>query len=207
MSGIVYCLTNPAMPNYLKIGRTDNDDLAVRLRQLDTTSVPLPFVCVFAIKVDAPVRTERLLHETFADHRVRSTREFFEVSPPRVIAAMQLSNGVNVTPTNDVVEDQESQRALTEARARRENFNFEMVGIPSGAQVYFLANSDDSPDAVARVVGRNRILFEGEETSLSGAAGRLLANRGLSSNVAGTEYWHFEGESLADRRRRMESEG
>lgn len=207
MSGIVYCLTNPAMPGYVKIGRTDNDDLVVRLKQLDTTSVPLPFECVYAVKVDDPIRAERLLHDAFADHRVRSTREFFEVGPPRVVAAMQVTGGTDVTPGTDIVEDAESQRALNEARSRRENFNFGMVGIPVGTQLYFLANSDDSPAVTAIVTSNNRISLDGAETSLSGAAGRILRGRGMSSNVAGTEYWYFEGESLADRRRRMESEG
>ena len=34
--GIVYCLTNAAMPDYIKIGQTV--DLEQRLRQLDNTS-------------------------------------------------------------------------------------------------------------------------------------------------------------------------
>ena len=40
--GIVYILTNEAMPGYVKIGRTDGD-LAGRVRQLNSTGVPLPF--------------------------------------------------------------------------------------------------------------------------------------------------------------------
>lgn len=46
--GIVYVLTNPAFDSYVKIGRTI--DLEQRLRQLDNTSVPLPFRCVYAVE-------------------------------------------------------------------------------------------------------------------------------------------------------------
>ncbi len=177
------------------------------MKQLDTTGVPLPFVCEYAIRVDDPVRIEQLLHDTFADHRERIIREFFRVSPPRVIAAMQLTGGAVATPQGDVVEDAESQRALTDALKRRENFNFEMVGIAPETEIYFLTNAADSPENRAIVVSKNRIRFNGEEMSLSAAAGQLLKARGMASTVAGPEYWHFDGESLADRRRRFESEG
>ena len=50
MKGIVYCLTNPSMDNYVKIGETTN--LTQRLKSLDTTGVPLPFECVYAIEVE-----------------------------------------------------------------------------------------------------------------------------------------------------------
>ena len=43
MPGIVYCLENPEMPDVVKIGCTT--DIEQRLRQLDNTSVPVPFVC------------------------------------------------------------------------------------------------------------------------------------------------------------------
>jgi hypothetical protein len=41
MTGVVYCLTNPAMRDYVKIGNTS--DLEERLKSRDNTSVPLPF--------------------------------------------------------------------------------------------------------------------------------------------------------------------
>ena len=47
--GIVYVLVNEAFDSYVKIGRTIN--LEQRLKQLDNTSVPLPFRCVFAVEV------------------------------------------------------------------------------------------------------------------------------------------------------------
>ena len=84
--GIVYVLSNPAFDRYVKVGRTI--DLVQRLKQLDNTSVPLPFRCVFAIEVEDEVRVERLVHQAFADVRVRSTREFFEIDAQRIISAL-----------------------------------------------------------------------------------------------------------------------
>ena len=71
---IIYILINEAMPGYVKIGRTTN--LEQRIRSLDTTSVPILF--------------ERQLHDTFLDQRVRSNREFFEISPERAVSAILL---------------------------------------------------------------------------------------------------------------------
>ena len=73
MSGIIYVLTNPAMEGYVKVGRTNN--LIRRIKELDNTSTPLPFECVFAVEVDNPEEVELRLHDAFADGRTRSTRE------------------------------------------------------------------------------------------------------------------------------------
>ena len=127
MPGIAYCIENPAMPNLVKIGRTT--DIEQRLRDLDNTSVPLPFVCVLALEVDDDVGIERLIHEVFSDQRVRSSREFFEVSTQPVIAARSLTNGRDVTP-RDVVEDEETRRALANARKKREAFNLGIIRLP-----------------------------------------------------------------------------
>lgn len=176
MTGIVYCLTNPAMPGYVKIGMTKNLDQ--RLRQLDNTSVPVAFECVSAIDVDDPKKVEQLLHEAFDDRRVRRTREFFEVSPAQVVAALRLTGGRDVTPEAPITEDEEPERALQKAKQRRERFNFEMVGLSPGTEIYFLANKDDEPAHTAVVHSINRIMFEREERSLSSAAGELLRRRG-----------------------------
>lgn len=44
-NGIVYVLTNPAMPGLTKIGMTTQEEIGPRLSQLYTTGVPLPFEC------------------------------------------------------------------------------------------------------------------------------------------------------------------
>ena len=71
--GIVYVLSNPAFDDYVKIGRTNNLDR--RLRELDTTSVPLPFRCVYAVEVDderisGVLKTNKNNDDGFEDHKI-----------------------------------------------------------------------------------------------------------------------------------------
>ena len=49
MEGSVYVLTNPAMPNMVKIGETTRD-VELRLADLYSTGVPLPCECEYAAK-------------------------------------------------------------------------------------------------------------------------------------------------------------
>jgi len=55
----------------------------------------------------------------------------------------------------------------------------------------------------AKVVDNRSIEFNGEMMSLSNSAQKTL---GYSYKVAGTLYWTYEGETLDERRRRLESE-
>ncbi len=48
--GIVYILTNPAMPNLVKIGMTTRLEVGIRMSELYTTGVPVPFECSFLEK-------------------------------------------------------------------------------------------------------------------------------------------------------------
>ena len=74
--GIIYVLTNDAMPGYIKIGRT-NKSLEQRMKQLDKTGIPLPFRCHFAVRIDNYEENEAKAHKIYAGNRVRSNREFF----------------------------------------------------------------------------------------------------------------------------------
>ena len=197
--GIVYVLINEAMPGYTKIGRTTN--LEQRLQALYRTPVPLPFECVYAAEVDNPPFIEQKLHDTFDDHRVSASREFFRISPERVVSALQLAPHKDVTPRRDYVETDEDQRALDEARERRANFNFEMVDIPVGAILNF--TRDQSITCI--VADRRHVDFEGEATSISVAAQKALGKIGVNwKAVQGPLYWQYKGETLDERRRRYE---
>jgi hypothetical protein len=75
MTEIVYILTNPVIPDLIKIGRTTN--LEERLRSLSSHSgVPVPFECYYACEVRDSQDVERRLHGAFGDHRINPKREF-----------------------------------------------------------------------------------------------------------------------------------
>jgi hypothetical protein len=195
MPDIIYVLVNEAMPGYVKIGKTT--DLERRVRELDNTSVPLPFECFYACTVKDMKFVETQLHDAFMDHRVRSSREFFEIAPERAVAVLRLAELENVTPERDYVETPEDQTALNEARQRRRaKFRFATVGIPVGAVLQFTRDQS----VTATVAEENNVVYNSEVMSLS-----LSAQKALSVNygVAGTQFWTYEGETLDERRRRL----
>lgn len=198
--GIVYVLINEAMPGYVKIGRTSN--LAQRLTALDWTNIPLPFECFYAARVNDVNFVESQLFDAFGDNRVRAKREFFRISPERVVAALRLAAIADVTPGRaDAALSEDVRHDLEEARARRSAFNFTMVQVPAGAALAFTRD----PNIVATVVDAKRVTFNGQVTSLSEAARLAFAEKGFNwSAVQGPLYWQFEGETLDERRRRME---
>ncbi len=199
MDEIIYILTNEAMPNYIKVGKTNN--LERRVKELDNTSTPLPFECVYAAKVADASFVEKQLHDAFADHRVRSNREFFEISPERVASALRLAEIENVTPRQDYVETKEDQLALDKAKERRGAFNFSMVNIPIGSVLTFSRDQE----ITCKVLDNKNVEFEGERTSLSSSALAIFHRIGYEwKAVAGTDYWQYDGETLTERRHRME---
>ena len=68
--GIVYVLKNPAFPNLVKIGITTREEVEIRMSELYTTGVPLPFECVYAGKVGNPKTVETALNHAFSNSRI-----------------------------------------------------------------------------------------------------------------------------------------
>jgi hypothetical protein len=79
MNGIIYFLTNRSMPGLIKIGFTLGllDD---RVKQLNTTGVPLPFEPGAIFKVYNAAECERSVHIALENKRVSGNREFFNMS-------------------------------------------------------------------------------------------------------------------------------
>ena len=201
MNEIIYILTNEAMPGYVKIGKTNNN-LEQRIRELSSsTSIPLPFTVFYACTVKDAHFAEHQLHDAFDDNRVNPKREFFSVAPERVVAALRLAEIENITPQKDIVESREDQDALNDARKIRSRFNFEMVKIPIGAELYF-SRDENVKAKVIDTHGVNSIEVDGKKTSLSQSAQKIL---GYKYGVAGTDYWMYDGETLDERRRSFES--
>ncbi|MFA5207739.1 MAG: GIY-YIG nuclease family protein [Candidatus Paceibacterota bacterium] len=196
---IIYIVINEAMPGYVKIGKTSTS-LEQRIRELSSsTGVPLPFTCFYACTVKDASFVEHQLHDAFDDSRTNPKREFFQISPERVVAALKLAEIENITPRDDFVDNKEDQQALHQARARRSIFKFSMVDIPVGSELVF--SRDETKKA--KVIDDRLIEFEGKKTSLSLSAQKIL---GYKSGVAGTDYWMYEDETLDERRRKFEEQ-
>ena len=103
MSNIVYVLTNPSIPDIVKIGMTT--DLTTRMRSLYNSSVPVPFECYFACTVKDMSFVEKQLHDGFDDFRVNPKREFFRVDPERIVSILKMVMIEDVTPKEDIIED------------------------------------------------------------------------------------------------------
>lgn len=185
------------MPGYVKVGQTSN--LEKRIRSLDNTSSPLPFECFYACTVKNVDEVEKRIHEAFEDHRTRSSREYFEIAPERVVSILRLVEIKEITPGRDYVETKEDQTALEKARKMRSRFNFKMVDIPPKTVLNFTRNEN----ITCTVVDNKKVEFKGKVTSVSDAAQKAL---GVAWPTQGPLYWEFEGETLDERRRRLESE-
>jgi hypothetical protein len=198
--GIVYVLVNEAFDNFVKIGKTIN--LEQRLKQLDNTSVPLPFRCVYAIEVSDMDQIEKLAHAAFADHRVRSNREFFEINQQRVISALQMTGGIEVTPKGDIAADDDGLKALGSRKPKR-RAKLSDAKLNIGDVLSF--TRDESIQAI--VINEKQVEFRGKETSVSGAALIILQELGYTWNtVNGWGYWLFDGETIAERLNRIVNE-
>lgn len=202
MADVVYILTNEAMPGLVKVGKTKSNLLG-RMRGLDTTGVPLPFECFFAAEVSDCDVAEKLLHDAFFDQRVRKSREFFRVAPERIASALKLAAIKEITPSQSTAADKDDRLALEKAKERRARFNFKMVGIPVGAVLSH--NKDET--CTCTVVSNHAVDFEGTQQSLSQSALTVFHRLGYTwSAVSGPESWIFEGETLHERRLRLEDE-
>lgn len=191
--GIVYVLVNDAFEDYVKIGKTAN--LEQRLRNLDNTSVPLPFRCVYAVKVSDMDAIEKLAHNAFADHRTRSNREFFEIDPMRVISTLKMTGGEEVTPKDDIAADEEGIEALNRPK-RRKAFSLYQAGLKDGDELSYSKNEEIK----AVVINSKQIMLEGNAESLSSGALKLLNRDGYHWRQAnGWVYWTFDGQTIAER--------
>jgi hypothetical protein len=205
MAETVYVLTNEAMEGLVKIGRTTTS-VEQRIRELDNTSIPLPFQCFYAGEVANSLLVEGKLHRIFADKRIRNNREFFRVDPNQVREAIQLAELRDVTPRFDVVVDAEDLQALKKAVAteeRRSRLRFSELDIKTGSVLTFLKDSN----ITCEVVSDGKVDFEGKVMSPSASA--LIAVKRLGyewAAVSGSDYWEIEGETLTARRLRIEDE-
>ena len=198
--GVIYILSNPAMPGLVKIGKTTNlDD---RMSSLYSTGVPVPLHCVYAKRVDNYSEVEKKLHLGLRSKRENMNREFFRIAEEEVINFLELIEGVEVTPKEDKFENDDDKVAYEKSSKIGQRFNFEMVQIPNGSELQFVRDETYT----CKVISKSEVEFEDNKHSLS-SAGLAIMNDKLGFNwvsLAGPLNWKFDGETLSERRKRYE---
>ncbi len=212
--GIVYILTNDCMPNLVKIGITQKENVQDRMRELDKTGLPIPFTCHFAIRVEDYESVEKLAHDVFKDQRVRKNREFFKVEPERVVSALKLTGGEPISGLEGISIDEEGSKVdetkiskvakeMIEAKERREKFSFEKLNIPVGSELVY--TRDREKQCTVADADSGKVMYNDELFSVSKLAKKLLNESGANySNVNGFMYFEYDGKILTELREEME---
>ena len=191
MSNIVYIATNRAFPSdWIKIGMT-NTTVDQRMRELSaSTSVPTSFECYYAAEVNDANFVEKQLHSVFADKRINSRKEFFQLEPHIAKAALSIGAIRDVTPVHMNTLFEEGDNISIPGH------KWDTYDIPIGAELIYARDSNKK----AKVVGVKKIEYEGEIYSLQGLANKLIKEMGIDTQtVVGSREWLYQGEMLQTR--------
>jgi hypothetical protein len=197
-SQIVYILTNPAMPELIKIGKTTQQEVGERMKQLYGTGVPFPFDCAFACQVKDAAEAEKALHFAFGNNRVNPNREFFKIEAERVIAILKLLKVDDITTQfeKQLEEDLEAidkQSAQNFKKKKLPNMNFHELGMPNGSELFFKKDGQMK----VTVVAEKKVEFNGVIRSLVSVTRELLK---LPDNypLQPSPYWIFKGKTVKE---------
>jgi hypothetical protein len=161
MSEIVYVFTNPAMPGYIKIGKTSKDNVEERLKKLSNPSgIPMPFECPYAAVVRNATEAEKAIHDALVAYRTNPRREFFRIPEGKVIALLKQMATSDATPQAQKILDEITtpEDKSAQAAANRSRLKFSDIGILPGAELAF----KDDPTKKCRVVDDRAVEYEGE---------------------------------------------
>jgi len=211
--GIVYILTNPSLDGWVKIGFTDNNDIQQRLNSLNaSTSIPLSFRVYATLNIENPHEVEQRIHRLLdiidpSLHSIEKqengrerVREFFQMSPEKAYMVFKEIAEI-MDCTKDLilgVPTAQEQQEEEIVKSKRPRTSFVTLGIPVGAELVFF--KDENVKCTTTGNG-NKVLYNGEVTSLSAIGSKILGY-----SVSGTEVFLYQDETLWDRRNRLESE-
>ena len=190
--GIIYVLSNPAMPGLVKIGKTARGSVNIRLGELYSTGVPVPFECEFAGRIADESKVERAFHLAFGPYRVNPKREFFQIEPEQAIALLELMVSEDVTPQVAKEADEvdvESKPAAKKLKKQRPNQNFVEMGLDIGATIQFIPF-----EAACLVESESKVRYENQVMSLTALTKQLLES---DRAVRPAPHWTYKGRKLS----------
>ena len=212
--GVIYILTNPSFPEYVKIGYAD--DLKQRLSQLNRSEcIPFAFRVYATYEVDSRL-SDKKIHSIIdrINPELRSienfngqkrVREFYAMTPEDaygILEAMAEIHGYGerlkkYEMTESEAQDERlAQEFDNENTERTSNFSFSACQISVGEQIEYY----DNPNIKATVVDDRNVEFEGQNYSLTALAKKLS---GKKYSVAGPRFFRYKGEWLNDIRHRL----
>jgi len=182
------------MPGLVKIGKTAQNDISLRMGQLYSTGVPVPFECVYAVQVDDCSKVESALHVAFGPNRINPNREFFKIEPEQAMAILKLLGPNDATEKirkelNENVSQAEKDSG--EKLKKRPNMDFHDMGISDGDVLNFV----DDEEITVVVHGPKKVICEGNVVSLTAATREIL---GLDYSVQPSPRWKHKGRLLKD---------
>jgi hypothetical protein len=192
--GIVYVLTNPAMPGLVKIGKTSRETMDARLGELYTTGIPVPFECVYAAKLRDESKVEKAFHQAFGPYRINPKREFFQIEAEQAVALLELMSEEDVTPQMQEKANKIDEGAKSGAeklrRTQRPPLNYHEMGIENGSML-----ECKFTEATVEVSSGRKVLFEGEEMSLTQVTQKL---KNIDAPIQPTPLWTYQGKCLRE---------
>ena len=204
--GYIYILTNPAFPQYVKLGYAKN--VETRLKTLNASSaVPFAFRLYATYEVSKKLTDQglhKLIDQLNPDLRTidevdgkKRVREFYAMSREDAYSLLESIAKISgterklkkVAPTR-----KESKNEKKADEDRQPAFTFSECGIPIGAKVTFVKDKS----VKAEVVDDKHIEYEGEVTSLSTLAQMLMKK---NYPVQGPLFFEYKGELLVNLRK------
>lgn len=212
--GVIYILTNPSFPEYVKIGYAD--DIDKRLKQLNRSEcIPFAFRVYATYEVSSRLSDLKIhsiidklnpnLGSVESFNGKQRIREFYAMSPEDAYSILEAiaeihncSDKLKLAQPNE--EEQKAEETAkdidTESIERASNFSFSKCQIPIGAKIEFC----DNPSITAIVVSEKKVEYNGETMYLTALA-KLLT--GVKYAIAGPRYFKYKGEFLNDIRHRL----
>ena len=197
MNGVIYILTNPSFPEYVKIGYAD--DIDARLNQLNRSEcIPFAFRVYATYEVSnrlVDLKLHNLIDQLNPTLRSIETfngkqrkREFYAMSPEdayELLEAIAIISGSQ----DKLAKSKKDSPVDVEGSAKKPAVNFLKCNIPIGAELVFI----DDPSIKVTVVSERKVQYNNEITSLSAIA---KSKRGYS--VAGPSCFTYNGRLVAD---------
>ncbi len=209
--GVIYILTNPSFPQYVKIGYAD--DVEKRLKQLNSTEcTPFAFRIYATYEVDArldDLKLHKMIDQINPNLRSiddvdgkKRIREFYAMTPETAYGIFEtiaeLGGRRERLHLYELSEEEKKSEVIAqeieeEHIERLSPFAFSKCNIPVGATITFIHQGNGNTGTQCVVVDDKTVEYQGRKLSLTALATELT---GSKWGVAGPRYFKYNGEWL-----------